>query len=125
MQINIEQLTFVSGLVFIWLVSPDSDFLIVVKKSLSISYKKAVFVAFGITLTTLFHIIYISIGLELISSNVKTIKYFGGIYLIDIGIKGLLYKKTDVSSVQLQDNTLNECYKKNRTVFIWKINGRL
>jgi threonine/homoserine/homoserine lactone efflux protein len=92
-QINIEQLTFISGLVFIWLVSPDSDFLIVVKKSLSISYKKAIFVALGITLTTLFHIVYISIGLELISSNVKTIKYFGVIYLIDIGIKGLLAKK--------------------------------
>ena len=81
------------------MVSPDSDFVIVVKKSLSISYKKAIFVALGITLATLFHILYISIGFELISSNVKTIKYLGVIYLIYIGIKGILAKKTDVFSL--------------------------
>ena len=101
-------LIFILALVFIALISPGPDFVIVVRNSLLYSHRTAVFTAFGVALSNLFHISYTLLGLELIANYIVIVQYLGAGYLIYIGIKGLLSKKTDVSSVQLQDNTLNE-----------------
>ena len=91
-----EQFVFVSWLVFLWLVSPDSDFIIVVKKGLVYSYKKAFFVILGIACATLFHILYIAMALEFIANQIVIIKYLGVIYFLYIGFKGLFAKKNDM-----------------------------
>jgi threonine efflux protein len=91
-----EQFILASTLVFVWLVSPDSDFIIVVKKSFAHSYKKALFVALGVSIATVFHVIYITLALEFIVSKILIIKYIGVTYLIYIGALGLFAKKSDI-----------------------------
>ena len=78
--------------------SPGPDFAIVVKNSLVYSRKSAVLTALGIALGVLTHISYTLLGIGiLITQNLwlfNIIKYLGATYLIYIGIKAILAKKT-------------------------------
>ena len=78
--------------------SPGPDFAIVMRNSLIYSRKIGVLTAIGIALGTLVHIGYILLGVGAIINTTKWLfdifKYCGAGYLIYIGTKGIMAKKS-------------------------------
>lgn len=110
----IDYLPSITALFFIQclgLLSPGPDFAIVVRNSLIYSRRTAIFTAVGVALGILVHLSYIFLGLGIVISKTVWLftlfKYIGSIYLIYIGIKGLLTKKQKIvyekGSYQQQD----------------------
>ncbi len=78
-------------------ISPGPDFAIVVRNTLAYSRKAGLMTALGVTMGILIHCTYCILGLGLVISRsllaFTVIKYIGALYLIYLGIKGLLSKK--------------------------------
>lgn len=85
------------GLMMISLISPGSDFAVVVRNSLIYSRKTALFTALGIALGILVHVSYTLFGLGIVIRESTwlflSVKYMGAGYLLYIGYKGLRAKK--------------------------------
>lgn len=83
-------------------ISPGADFAMVTKNSISVSRRIGFFTAFGISLGVLVHVTYSILGIGLIISSslilFNIIKVVGAIYLIYLGIKMLLTKKSDIKN---------------------------
>lgn len=90
--------------------SPGPDFAVVMRNSLIYSRKVGVSTAIGLALGTLVHISYILLGVGAIITKTQWLfvlfKYCGAGYLIYLGVRGLMTKKTAekdfVSSVNYQ-----------------------
>lgn len=95
--------------------SPGPDFVMAVRNSLTYSRKTGIWTAVGFAFGILIHIFYCIAGLALIISKsiliFNTIKIFGALYLIYIGIKSIMsrgsnieikeeIKKADISAFQ-------------------------
>lgn len=114
-----EQLKFMSSnlfllatICFIAMISPGPDFLLVTKNSIVHSQRLALATAFGIVTGCLFHATYCILGLALIivQSAVifSMIKYAGAGYLIYLGLKGILAKKSaNISEIAHTENSAN------------------
>ena len=79
-------------------ISPGPDFVMAVRNSLAYSRRTGIFTAVGFGLGIAVHISYSLAGLALVISKsillFNLIKYLGAAYLIYIGIKSLLSKKS-------------------------------
>lgn len=86
---------------FLAVVSPGPDFIMVTRNSLVYSRKAGVFTAIGLGFGILVHIIYSLIGVGvLISQSIvlfSIVKYVGALYLIYIGVKSLVAKKSNLT----------------------------
>ncbi len=80
-------------------ISPGPDFAIVTKNSLCYSRRAGIFTAAGVSASLIFHASYCLLGLALIISKslllFSVIKYIGAGYLIYLGIKGLIAKRSE------------------------------
>jgi RhtB (resistance to homoserine/threonine) family protein len=85
-------------------VVPGPNFAMTLRNSLTRSRRAGLFTAFGITLGGLGHVTYSLIGVGLLISRsiflFNTLKRLGAIYLIYLGIKGLLTRKQDQADPQ-------------------------
>lgn len=90
----------ISLLIMLAAISPGPDFAVVIKNSLLYSRKVGVYTALGVSASLLVHVAYCILGLALVISKsllaFSVIKYLGAVYLVYIGIKGLLAKREDM-----------------------------
>jgi len=97
---NITLIATASLLNLLAAISPGPDFVMAVKNSLTYSRKTGIFTGIGIGLGISIHIIYCAAGIGYIISKsiivFNVIKYIGAAYLIYIGIKAILSKKTKI-----------------------------
>lgn len=86
---------------FLAAASPGPDFIVTAKHAISYSRYNGVMVAFGISIGILVHTSYCILGLAVVISHslilFNTIKYLGASYLIYLGIKSLLAKKSQIA----------------------------
>lgn len=79
-------------------ISPGPDFVMVTKNTLLYSCRAGILTALGVSSSLLIHSTYCLLGLAIVISQslllFSIIKYIGAAYLIYIGIKSLLAKKT-------------------------------
>jgi len=79
-------------------ISPGPDFAIVTKNALCYSRRAGIFTAAGVSFSLIFHASYCLLGLALVISKslllFSVIKYIGAGYLIYLGVKGLLAKRS-------------------------------
>lgn len=98
---NIIILLTILGAHLLAVISPGPDFVMAVKNSLSYSRRIGIWTAVGFGLGIMVHIIYSLAGLALIISQsiliFNVIKYMGAGYLIYIGLKSLLSKKSHIN----------------------------
>ncbi len=82
-------------------ISPGPDFAMVVKNALLHHRKAGIFTALGVSFGLFVHSTYCILGLAVIITKslllFSIIKYFGAAYLIYIGIKGLLAKRSNTT----------------------------
>jgi RhtB (resistance to homoserine/threonine) family protein len=83
--------------------SPGPDFILTTQNSIMYSRRTGIFTAIGLGLGILVHVIYSLVGIGLIISQsvilFTVIKYVGAAYLIYIGIKSLLSKKSTAQTL--------------------------
>ena len=79
--------------------SPGPDFILMLRNSVAYSRRTALFSAVGLGLGIATHVTYCLLGIALVISKsillFNVIKYFGAAYLLYIGIKSLLSKKSE------------------------------
>lgn len=99
-----QNLTLVGTIVlihFLALISPGPDFILAVRNSLAYSRKTGIYTAIGFSLGIAVHIFYSVLGLALIISKsiliFNSIKFLGAGYLIYIGIKSFISKKSHIN----------------------------
>lgn len=87
-------------------ISPGPDFFLVVKNSLLHDRRAGIFTAMGVASSLLIHASYCIVGLGIVISQSEvafnSIKYLGAAYLIYIGVKSLLAKRTHLDYSKLQ-----------------------
>lgn len=87
-------------------ISPGPDFFLVVKNSLLHDRKAGLMTAAGVATSLLIHSSYCIVGIGVLITHSPVvfdlIKYLGAAYLIYIGIKSLLAKRTHVNYLQLK-----------------------
>ena len=98
-----DTLTLIGTAVFLNLlaaISPGPDFVMAVRNSLNYSRRTGIFTGFGIGLGLTVHIIYCAAGIGYIISKsiivFSIIKYLGAAYLIYIGIRSALAKRSNI-----------------------------
>ena len=78
--------------------SPGPDFVVVAKNAIGHNRRSGIMSALGITAGIVFHASYCILGLAIIISQslllFSAIRYIGACYLIYLGVKGLLAKKS-------------------------------
>lgn len=88
----------ISFIILLGVISPGPDFAIVTRNTLRYSRKTGILTTFGISIGTLFHASYCIFGFALVISKsllvFNIIKYIGAGYLIYLGLKGVLEKKS-------------------------------
>ncbi len=91
-----NELALLATIIFIGMISPGPDFMLVTRNSLIYPRKQALATAFGIVSGCLLHATYCILGLALIITKsvilFSTIKYAGACYLLYLGIKCLTSK---------------------------------
>jgi RhtB (resistance to homoserine/threonine) family protein len=84
--------------------SPGPDFIMVTRNSLVYSRQSGIYTAIGLGLGILLHVTYSLLGIALIISQsvllFSIIKYLGAAYLIYIGIKSLLAKRSKQANLE-------------------------
>lgn len=94
-----NELALLATIIFIGMISPGPDFLLVTRNSLIYPRKQALATALGIVMGCLLHATYCILGLALIITKsvilFSTIKYAGACYLLYLGIKCLTSKISD------------------------------
>jgi RhtB (resistance to homoserine/threonine) family protein len=110
----IEFLT-INSIIILAAISPGPDFAIVVKNSLLSGRKAGVFTALGVSCSLIIHSIYSILGLAIIISQslllFSIVKYIGAAYLIFIGIKSLLAKRSSTDSIELTNKFKTNIYQ--------------
>lgn len=100
-------------------ISPGPDFFLVVKNSLLHDRRAGIFTAMGVASSLLIHSSYCIVGLGILVSQSEIafniIKYLGAAYLIYIGVKSLLAKRTHVDYSKLKHTSTQV---KGRQIFI-------
>lgn len=92
----------VTSIAIVMVISPGQDFAMITRNSLLYSRRAGILGAIGISVAIWLHVSYSLAGIALIISQSDTlyigIKYAGAVYLLYLGIKGLLHKKTSVKT---------------------------
>lgn len=101
----------ISVLIMLAAISPGPDFAIVTKNSLFFSRRAGIYTALGVSVSLLIHAVYCILGLAIIISQsllaFSIIKYLGAAYLIYIGVKGILAKRSSITvSQELSKSTI-------------------
>jgi RhtB (resistance to homoserine/threonine) family protein len=95
---KVKELLLVAGVHLVSVMSPGPDFAMVARNSLVYSRRTALLAVFGVSMGIAMHVSYSLLGIGLIISKsimlFNTIKLLGAGYLIYIGIKSLLAKKS-------------------------------
>jgi RhtB (resistance to homoserine/threonine) family protein len=93
-----QELLLVAGIHLLAVMSPGPDFAMVMRNSLVYSRRTGILAAAGLGLGILLHVTYSLLGIGLIISQsivlFNIIKLLGAAYLIYVGIKSLLARKT-------------------------------
>ena len=92
---------------FLGVASPGPDFAVVVRNSVSLGRKKALFTALGIALGVLIHSTYCILGIAVVITSSKIIfnfiKIAGALYLIYIGIMSIKAKKNSKDKIEINN----------------------
>lgn len=84
--------------------SPGPDLAVVLKNSISLGRRAAIFTSLGVGCGIMVHVIYSVLGIGLIISQsiwlFNVIKWLGAAYLIWIGIQGLRAKRRDAADIE-------------------------
>ncbi|MEE1673862.1 LysE family transporter [Agarivorans aestuarii] len=84
--------------------SPGPDLAVVLKNSISLGRRAAIFTSLGVGCGIMVHVIYSVLGIGLIISQsiwlFNVIKWLGAAYLIWIGIQGLRAKRRDGADIE-------------------------
>lgn len=90
---------------FLAVFSPGPDFIMTVRNSLTYGRRAGVLTAVGLAMGICVHILYSIAGIALIISKsiilFNIIKYIGALYLIYIGIKSIVAKKSTVPDIDV------------------------
>lgn len=90
-------------------ISPGPDFFLVVKNALLHDRRAGIFTAAGVASSLLIHSSYCIVGLGMLITHsvvaFNIIKYLGAAYLIYLGVKSLLAKRTHVNYSKLKHTT--------------------
>lgn len=93
----------ISLLIILAAISPGPDFAMVTKNSLMYTRRHGIATALGISISLLIHTSYCILGLALVVSQsllaFTLIKTMGAVYLVYIGIKSLLAKRTHMQAM--------------------------
>ncbi|WP_406609341.1 LysE family transporter [Agarivorans sp. JK6] len=85
--------------------SPGPDLAVVLKNSISLGRRAAIFTSLGVGCGIMVHVIYSVLGIGLIISQsiwlFNVIKWLGAAYLIWIGIQGLRAKRRDAADIEV------------------------
>lgn len=85
-------------------VSPGADFVLVLKNSLSYGRRAGILTALGISLAISVHIGYSLLGISYLISHNETlftlIKYAGALYLVYLGIKGIMSARNTAMMIE-------------------------
>ncbi|KTD35833.1 lysE family transporter protein [Legionella nautarum] len=91
----------ITVLIMLAAISPGPDFAVVTKNSLLFSRRAGIYTALGVSVSLLIHAVYCILGLAIIISQsllaFSIIKYLGAAYLIYIGVKGILAKRSAIT----------------------------
>lgn len=92
-------------------ISPGPDFFLVVKNALHHDRKAGIFTALGVASSLLVHSSYCIVGLGIIITQsviaFDMVKYLGAAYLIYLGVKCLLAKRTHVDYSSIKHTAVN------------------
>lgn len=96
--------------------TPGTDTMYILTRSVSQGRKAGVYSAFGITTGVLVHTIFASLGLSVIlmksTMAFATVKYAGAIYLMYLGMRMIIDKKNLFSSIEKTEQTdLKKIYR--------------
>lgn len=102
----LEQFLTLAFIGFLGAASPGPDFVIVTQHSLVHGKKAGIYTSLGIALGCLFHITYCVIGIGLLVAEsivaFNIIKYLGAAYLIYLGFKGLMTRKSPMQQIGVE-----------------------
>ncbi|NUE95681.1 LysE family transporter [Gilliamella sp. ESL0232] len=98
-----DTLIFVSTISFLGMISPGPDFFLVLKNSLSYNRKIALLTCLGVIIAILVHMSYCIAGIAVLITTTpllyNALRYAGATYLIWLGIKALMAKKTNITYI--------------------------
>lgn len=88
-------------------ISPGSDFVLVLKNSINRGRKAGIFTAIGISLAISVHISYSMLGISYLISQSEAlftlVRYAGSAYLIYLGIKGIFARATSEKVIKVDN----------------------
>lgn len=106
----------VATISFLGMISPGPDFFLVVKSSLSYSRKYALMTCLGIVMALMVHMSYCVAGIAIIIKTTpwlfNLLRYAGAVYLIWLGIKGILAKANGTSYISDEHGKIDISYQK-------------
>lgn len=101
MELMMQEFLSITVLIMLAAISPGPDFAVVTKNSLLFSRRTGIYTALGVSVSLLIHAVYCILGLAIIISQsllaFSIIKYLGAAYLIYIGVKGILAKRSAIT----------------------------
>ena len=96
-------------------ISPGPDFAMVVKNALSRNRMSGIFTALGVSFSMVIHSTYCILGLAIVISQslllFSIVKYIGAAYLIYIGTKSLLAKRSELEIQEQTNHARLEAYQ--------------
>lgn len=104
--IDFTALTTIIVVHFLAVFSPGPDFFMTVRNALTYNRRVGVFTAVGLAMGICVHILYSVAGVALVISQsillFNVIKYIGAAYLMYIGVKSILAKKSSVPEIDVE-----------------------
>ncbi|MWP48643.1 MULTISPECIES: LysE family transporter [unclassified Gilliamella] len=98
-----DTLILVTTINFLGMISPGPDFFLVLKNSLSYNRKVALLTGLGVITAILVHMSYCVAGVAVLIATTpllyNALRYAGATYLIWLGIKALMAKKTNITYI--------------------------
>ncbi len=107
----INEIIMVITISAVMVVSPGQDFAMITRNSLLYSRKAGIIGAIGIFCAIWLHVSYSLAGIAVIISNTPMlydfIKYAGAMYLLYLGLKGILKKESFQQNIEVDDNNIS------------------
>lgn len=98
-----DTLILVTTINFLGMISPGPDFFLVLKNSLSYNRKVALLTGLGVITAILVHMSYCVAGVAVLIATTpllyNALRYAGATYLIWLGIKAIMAKKTNITYI--------------------------
>lgn len=95
-------------------ITPGTDTMYILSRSISQGKKAGILSALGITTGAVFHVLFATLGLSILLTKsaiaFEIVKLLGALYLIFLGIKTILKKSTDSFELETKKMNYNKIY---------------